>query len=364
VSPTVRIACDARRGAFELELEADLGAPATGVFGRSGAGKSTLLHALAGLLPASRLRLEVDGELLVDSAAGRLPRAHERRVGLVFQDHRLFPHLSVAANLRYGAARGGSGPRLEEVVELLELSPLLTRRPADCSGGERQRVALGRALLGAPRLLLLDEPLASLDRGLKRQILPFLRRVREASGIPLLIVSHDLGDLLALTDEVLLLEGGRAAGCGSVAQLAAEAETLELLHDCGLVFALGGAVAERDADGLTWVRLDGPRPQRLACGDCDAPAGTRVEVQLRPEDIVLTRERLPVRTSLSNELLGRIERITHSPARVLVAIDAGLDVPVLAEVTERAVRRLGLEPGAEVVALCKAQAVRTRRLEP
>ena len=159
------------------------------------------------------------------------------------------------------------------------------------------------------------------------------------------------------------LTRGRAVGRGSVAELAAEGECLELLHDCGLVFGLRGLIEEHDADGLAWLRLDGQGGPRLACGDCSLPVGTRAEASLRPEDMVLARRPLEVRTSLSNHLPGRVRRITRTRARVLVTIDVGLTVPVLAEVTERAVRKLELAPGAEVVAMCKAQAIRTRRLD-
>lgn len=172
-----------RRGDFRLEVDLLLGSGVTGITGPSGSGKSTLLHALAGLLPAEHLRLVLDGEVVVDTADGIEPPAHRRAVGLVFQDHRLFPHLTVEGNLGFGEGPGGAVDRAE-VIELLELGELLGRHPRDCSGGQRQRVALGRALLAGPRLLLLDEPLSSLDRGLKRQVLPFLRRVHERFGLP------------------------------------------------------------------------------------------------------------------------------------------------------------------------------------
>jgi molybdate transport system ATP-binding protein len=363
MSAAIEFACRLRRAEFQLELDVQLGSGATGVFGRSGSGKTSLLHALCGLLPADHLRLAIEGETLVDTTTGTLPPPHQRRVGLVFQDHRLFPHLSIGANLRYGQRNATEGPKLDDIARLLDIGELASRRPAECSGGERQRVALGRALLGAPRLLLLDEPLASLDRGLKLQILPYLRRVREELGLPMLIVSHDLGDLLAMTDELLLIDGGRCAGKGRVHELAARAETLELLHDCGLVFALPGVVERRDEDGLAWVRVDGRSEALVACGDCSAPVGARVEASLRPQDVVLAREPLEVRTSLTNHLHGRVAKITHTGARVMVTIDCGLAVPVLAEVTERAVRKLELEPGANLVAMCKAQAILTRGLE-
>lgn len=355
-----------RRGGFTLDLDLRLGGGATGVFGPSGSGKSTLLHAIAGLLPSELIRVAVDGEVLVDLAAGVLPPAHRRRVGLVFQDHRLFPHLSVQGNLGYGMVPGGS-VELEEVVDLLELGDLLDRLPRECSGGQRQRVAIGRALLAAPRVLLLDEPLSSLDRGLKLQVLPFLRRVQERFRLPTLMVSHDLSDLLALTDELLLMDGGRAAGQGDLPTIAADQSAVELLAGSGLSFSLPGHMVRRDRTGLGWVALTGrgganPAASEVACGDVTAEVGDEVEVILGPADIVLAVPPMDAQLSLTNHLAGTVERVTRTAARCLVQVDCGLEAPVLAEVTERAVERLALTPGAPVVALFKAQATRARGL--
>lgn len=355
-----------RRGGFTLDLDLRLGGGATGVFGPSGSGKSTLLHAIAGLLPSELIRVAVDGEVLVDLAAGVLPPAHRRRVGLVFQDHRLFPHLSVQGNLGYGMVPGGS-VELEEVVDLLELGDLLDRLPRECSGGQRQRVAIGRALLAAPRVLLLDEPLSSLDRGLKLQVLPFLRRVQERFRLPTLMVSHDLSDLLAITDELLLMDGGRAAGQGDLPTIAADQSAVELLAGSGLSFSLPGHMVRRDRTGLGWVALTGrgganPAASEVACGDVTAEVGDEVEVILGPADIVLAVPPMDAQLSLTNHLAGTVERVTRTEARCLVQVDCGLEAPVLAEVTERAVERLALTPGAPVVALFKAQATRARGL--
>lgn len=358
----IEIDCSLRRGDFALQLNTRLDDPATGLFGRSGCGKTSLLLGLAGLLPVEHLRLVVAGQTLVDTRAGLAPPTHRRGLGLVFQDHRLFPHRTIGANLRYGQRGSGAGPTLDEVVELLDIAQLLDRRPQQCSAGERQRVALGRALLSAPRLLMLDEPLANLDRGLKRQVLPYLRRVRERYDLPMLMVSHDLGELLAVTGELLLLESGRAAGQGTLVELASRPDTLELLHDCGLVFALVGVVERRDADGLTWVRPDGERDQLLACGNCEDPIGARVEVLLRPADVILARPPLNAQLSVTNSLPGRVVGITRSSSRCLVTVDCGMAGEMLAEVTERAVRSLELGAGAEVLVLFKAQAASTRSL--
>jgi molybdate transport system ATP-binding protein len=347
-----------RRGGFRLALDARITAPATGVFGPSGSGKSSLLHAVAGLLPADELRLAVNGDVLVDTAIGLVPPTHQRRIGVVFQDHRLFPHLSVAANLRYGMATPGRG-RWDEVIGVLDIADLLNRRPDQCSGGQRQRIALGRALLAEPRLLLLDEPLASLDRRLTRQILPYLRRIRERFQIPLLMVSHDLDELLSVADDLLLLRDGTLAAHGDVTSLAQNPEHLGLLHDAGLVCVLPGRLNGR-LDGLASIVLDGDGQARIACPDDGLPSAGPVEVLLRPDDLVLARPPLPEHLSLSNRFTGTVRFITVSTARCIVGIDIGATRPVLAEVAERAVRHLAVQVGDRILVLVKAQAVQAR----
>jgi molybdate transport system ATP-binding protein len=200
------------RGGFELTAAADVGHGVTGVFGPSGSGKSTLLALLAGLLTPARGTVRLGDRVLVDTHDKRFVPPWDRHVGLVFQDGQLFPHLTVRHNLLYGFSRTAAGMRrfdLQGVAELLEITPLLDRRPTLLSGGERQRVALGRALLYSPQLLLLDEPLSSLDDRLKQQILPFLKRIRDETGIPMLYVTHAHSELDYLADRVLGMERGR-----------------------------------------------------------------------------------------------------------------------------------------------------------
>jgi molybdate transport system ATP-binding protein len=200
------------RGDFRLLAQAGLGPGATGICGPSGSGKSTLLALIAGVLRPRRGRLSFASETLVDVAAGVFVPPWQRHFALVFQDGQLFPHLSVQDNLLYGQRRREPRHRrfeLAQVLELLEIGGLLARRPAQLSGGERQRVALGRALLSSPRLLLLDEPLAALDDRLRQQILPFLRRVKDETQLPLLYVSHVLAEVGYLADRTLWIEDGR-----------------------------------------------------------------------------------------------------------------------------------------------------------
>ena len=207
----LRVDIEFARGAFRLRADCAIGAGVTGIWGDSGAGKSTFLALLAGLLRPQRGRIELDGEEIVNTARALFVPPWRRRFGLVFQDGLLFPHLRVLGNLLYGAQVPAAQRHfgLDDVVQLLELAPLLRRRPAELSGGEQQRVALGRALLCSPRLLLLDEPLASLDERLKQQILPYLRRVKDAGGAPMIYVSHAREEMDFLADRVLKMSAGR-----------------------------------------------------------------------------------------------------------------------------------------------------------
>ncbi|MGQ0501275.1 MAG: ATP-binding cassette domain-containing protein [Panacagrimonas sp.] len=201
-----------RRGTFELAARAEFDEGVTGICGPSGSGKSTLLALIAGLLRPASGTIRFDRDVLVDTARRIFVPAWQRHFGLVFQDGQLFPHLPVRDNLLYGYRRLDAGERrfgLEQVTQLLEIGALLDRRPTQLSGGERSRVALGRALLYSPRLLLLDEPLSALDDRLKQQILPFLKRVAEETRIPMIYVTHAMAEVDYLAGRVLRMDGGR-----------------------------------------------------------------------------------------------------------------------------------------------------------
>lgn len=209
--PLLELDVEFSRGNFSLQVREKIIAPVTGLCGPSGCGKSTLLALIAGLIKPNRGHITLQGHRLFDSTQGINLPAHKRHIGLVFQDGQLFPHLSVRNNLLYGYRHIAPEQRhfeLDAVVDLLELAPLLARKPRQLSGGEQQRVALGRALLYSPRLLLLDEPLSALDKDLKSQILPFLARLRDA-GIPMLYVTHSFDEIQYLTDQWLGMDGGR-----------------------------------------------------------------------------------------------------------------------------------------------------------
>ena len=199
-----------RQGAFSLEIHERIEARVIALFGASGAGKTTILESIAGLRTPERGVVQVGTRTLFDSRAGVDLPAHERRVGYVPQDLALFPHMNVRRNILYGADAGG-GRQLDQIVSMLEIAPLLDRTVTTLSGGERQRVALARALMAAPALLLLDEPLAALDRGLRERILPYLERIRDELAIPMLYVSHAEAEVRAVADWVVVMDGGRVA---------------------------------------------------------------------------------------------------------------------------------------------------------
>ena len=211
-------------GEFTLEASFTSEGRVTGLFGASGAGKTSLINIIAGLLRPDRGIVTLDGETLDDTAAGVHVPPHQRRIGYVFQDARLFPHLNVRQNLDYGRRmnRLPEDPaQRQRVTDLLDIGELLARRPGKLSGGERQRVAFGRALLSKPRLLLLDEPLGALDEDRKREILPYLVRLRDEAGIPMVYVSHDAAELRQLATQIVMLKRGRITAFGGVKVLTA-----------------------------------------------------------------------------------------------------------------------------------------------
>jgi molybdate transport system ATP-binding protein len=206
-------------GGFSLTAKFETSGQATALFGASGAGKTSLINMIAGLIAPDRGRIALDDSVLYDSAAPTNVPAHRRRIGYVFQEGRLFPHLSVAGNLDYGRRMNRLAPDPDtqrRIVDLLDIGHLLDRRPGRLSGGERQRVAVGRALLTRPRLLLLDEPLASLDTARKREILPYLVRLRDEAKVPMVYVSHHAGELRRIATTVVRLDGGRVRAVGGL----------------------------------------------------------------------------------------------------------------------------------------------------
>lgn len=357
----IRVSVAFERDGFSLDVSFASDAHVTGLFGPSGSGKTTLMALLAGLLRPTRGTIAVGDTTLFDSGRGIDLPAHRRRVGVAFQEHRLFPHRSVRGNLLFGAPRSerrSGGALYRQVVDVLELDRLLERRATELSGGERQRVALGRALLCRPQLLLLDEPLSSLDVRLKQQIVPHLQRVRLLCMAPIVYVSHDLTEMLQMTDRIVLMDRGRTVGDGRLADLAHDALAYASIRDRGLRNVCPARVVRHEpGDGVSVLEIlsDRDRSFELVIPLVPDSAGTLVTVAIEPSDIALAREPVSA-VSIQNQRRGTVSRCTRHESAAIVEVDVG--VPLLVEVSRRAVAALDLTAGASVVCLIKSHAIR------
>ncbi len=340
-----------RLGAFALDVAFRSDEPGvTALFGPSGAGKSTIVHAIAGLVTPQDGRIAIDGRVLFDFAARTNLPIEDRRVGLVFQDARLFPHMNVQDNLLFGWRRAkerASQSEIAHVVDLLGLGALLPRRPARLSGGEKSRVALGRALLASPSLLLLDEPLAALDAVRKSEILPYIERLRDEAKMPIFYVSHAADEVLQLADRVVMLRDGRVEGEGSVFDFAA--------GEIGQLQPAAGAVidarleGDRD-DGLSVLSFPGGA---LSVPHTGLSTGTRLRVRIRAEDVLLAREE-PRAISANNVLAARISAIQfEGTSQAVVHLLCG-GTRLAARITQASARRLELKEGEPVFAVVKS----------
>ncbi len=349
-------------------LDAQFEAPTPGIvalFGRSGCGKTTTINVISGLLHGDEARVELDGNVLEDTAAGIHVPPEQRRIGYVFQDGRLFPHMTVLGNLSYGLKRAkvsqptqqGSQPSigLEQIVSLLGLEGLTKRRPFQLSGGERQRVSLGRALLSQPAMLLLDEPLAALDAARREEVLPYLERLRDNLSIPMVYVSHQFDEVLRLATHVVLMDAGRVPAQGSLNEISLLPALRNIVGPDSVGSVLDGVVRRSDpASGIAEMQVGGGI---LNVSVRDASPGSRVRVQLLARDIILATE-APRGLSVRNELQGVVVRLSPDEAdAVLVTVDVG-GTQVLSRVTQGAVESLGLREGVHVWVLVKAVSTR------
>lgn len=335
----------------------------TAIFGPSGAGKTTLLHILAGLKAPEEGRIEAGERVLFDAAQGVNVPPERRRVGVVFQEPRLFPHRTVRENLLYGRKLAGerSSPSgrpaltLERVASVLDLAPLLDRKPTSLSGGEARRVAIGRTLLSDPDFLLLDEPLTGLDERRKESALALLSQVHAEFGHPMGFVSHSLPDILRLTTRVLVIDGGRTIAQGELVDVLDSEEVVSVADSLGIESLLEVEILAHE-DGLTRARLG---PTELLLPPIDAEPGATGLVALGPGDVLLAPEPV-LGTSARNCVPGTVTRVTRLSDRLLVSIDVG--GILRAQVSEGSGRRLGLEPGAPIYCVIKAFSFRWRRL--
>jgi molybdate transport system ATP-binding protein len=344
---------------FTLDLDLTLpGRGVTAIFGHSGSGKTTLLRCLAGLARPRVGKLVVNGEVWLDTGRNVFLPTHKRPLGYVFQEASLFPHLSVQKNLRYGLDRVKPAERrvdLSQAAELLGIGHLLERMPSGLSGGERQRVGIARALLTSPRLLLLDEPLASLDQTRKLEILPYLERLHDELDIPMLYVSHAPEEVARLADHLVLLEAGQAMASGPISDTLARLDLpLALADDASAVFE--GIVESFDsAYGLLTLALPASRA-KLTVVHAPLPAGKAMRVTVKARDVSLItglheQERSSVLNVLPATVVGIVDDANPSQAVVRLDVDGS---PLLARVTRYSLDRLGIAEGMPLWAQVKA----------
>ena len=351
----LRVSALKKRDGFTLDAQFE--APTPGIvalFGRSGCGKTTLVNIISGLLQADNAHVQLDEVVLTNTSAGVSVPVERRRIGYVFQDGRLFPHLNVVGNLRYGLKRSSEDPFIDfdTVVDLLGLSRLLTRRPHQLSGGERQRVGLGRALLSQPQLLLLDEPLAALDVARREEVLPYLEALRDRLSIPMVYVSHQFEEVLQLATHVVLMDSGRVVAQGSLSEVSVLPQLRAIVGPDSVGSVLEGVVTQTN-----------PAELKLGNGSLqislkDAAVSSRVRVQLLARDIIIATQK-PHALSVRNVLAGVVtEMAPDEDNAVLVKIDVGAGTIVLSRITQDAAGALNLHAGMPVWALVKAVSTR------
>jgi molybdate transport system ATP-binding protein len=351
-----------RLGSFLLDARFESGTGLTVLFGRSGSGKSTVINVIAGLLRPDRGRVSIDGVDLLDTERRLSVPPHRRRIGYVFQEGRLFPHLTVRQNLLYGRWFAPLTQRtddLDRVVDLLGIAAVLERRPRRLSGGEKQRVAIGRALLANPRVLLMDEPLASLDEERKAEIFPYIERLRDLSGVPIVYVSHSLAEVARLASSVVLLAEGRVVAAAPTADIMQRLDLFPLTGRAEAGAVIEATVLRHDEEvGLTELRS---RAGSWRLPRLDAPVGTALRLRVRARDVMLATS-APSDVSALNVLPCTVAAIG---SQVGPAVEIRLDCngeALIARLTRYSVERLGLVEGSAVYALIKSVALDRRNL--
>ncbi|MBB4570347.1 molybdenum ABC transporter ATP-binding protein [Rhizobium leucaenae] len=346
-----------RLGAFVLDAAFTSDGGVTALFGRSGSGKTSIIRIIAGLIQPDYGHVSLDGMVLADTNAQLFVPRHRRRFGYVFQEARLFPHLSVRQNLNYGrwfAPKNSHGESFDGVVDLLGIEALLDRKPAKLSGGEKQRVAIGRALLSSPRLLLMDEPLAALDEARKAEILPYLERLRDETKVPIIYVSHSIAEVARLANRVVVMRDGKVEATGPAVEIFSQLSGPQPIDRREAGVLLEGHVAHIDRQHhLTIVAL---KAAKLFVPGEVAGVGKTVRVHIPARDVMLATAR-PEGLSALNILEGRVAAIdTAADGTVEVKVDCDGE-GVLARITQFSSERLGLRIGLPIHAVIKTVAL-------
>ena len=360
MSKTLKFDIKLQRKDFLLDVQATVSSGITGVYGPSGHGKSSLLNSIAGLVKPDAGCITIRDEKVFDSEQKINLPVQKRNVGYVFQDIRLFPHLSIEKNLKYGTRKDiGSEIDFDEVIDILNIRDLLTKKPSECSGGEKQRIAIGRALLSGARILLMDEPFSAVDVNLRNNIIPFLKAINLRFQIPMLVVSHDLPDLLSLTSDLLLLKEGKVKALGRFQDLILDESNLDMVKGAGLYNVFDLCVVEtlpsRSMVLLRSRTSDFQVQVLLQMLKGEVKEGVPVKVLIRPEDISISLYPIS-HISLRNQLRGVIVKIFSRNGLSFCMVDAG--EKVLVEITEASRKNMQLEAGVAVYCLFKSVALK------
>jgi len=347
-----------RRSSFDISLHETFDTGITGIFGPSGSGKTSLLQTIAGLARPDEGSIMIGNTVISNAAANINVPVHKRNIGYVFQDGRLFPHMTVEKNLRYGTKKHRpQALPFDDVVDILKLRHVLGSHPGRISGGERQRTALGRALLSSPDIMLLDEPFSAVDAGLRSQIIPYLLTLQRAINIPMLVVSHELPDLLKLTDRLCVIKNGICIGHGDYHALLGNREVADVLGTGTVLNALTMTVDTVDTTtGLSTLSISAAENLRIICEQSsrvNAP-GQELRIFIAAHDIALATRHVP-EVTIQNQIRGSVVDMYDRNSRMYCIVDTG--VRLVVEVTAAAVGRLALHRGSDVWCLFKSLAI-------
>lgn len=360
MKPSLRFDIQLQRKDFFLNVKAEIANGITGIYGPSGHGKTSLLNSIAGLIKPDSGCIIINDEKVFDSNDKINLPTKSRKIGYVFQDVRLFPHLSVIQNLKYGTNRNKKeGITISEIVEILNIKNLLYKKPSECSGGEKQRIAIGRALLSGAQILIMDEPFSAVDLNLRGNIIPFLKAINTRFRIPMLIVSHDLPDLLSLSNNLLLMKDGKIKAAGVFHDLVLDESNVDIMKGVGLynvfnLFVFASLPSQKmvllkSFNSDFQVQVLSPSFQNTF------EMGRQLKVLIRPEDISIALQ--PVaQISLRNQIPGTIEKIFSKDGLSFCLVNSG--EKVLVEITEASRKTMNLEVGKIVFCLFKSAALK------
>ena len=354
---SINVNIDKSMGDFYLKTKFNADIGITAIFGPSGAGKSTLVNLIAGLMKPNNGYIKIFDELIFDSAQKINIPVNKRGIGFVFQDARLFPHMKVEANLKYSHRFGRRGQlrSFSEIVEVLNLEGILNRLPGNLSGGEKQRVAMGRALLSNPKILILDEPLAGLDEGLKAEVIPYLEFLRDNFNLPILYISHSQSEVARLSDKIVVLEKGRILEQGRTLQILSSFSVAKKLSLRDLSSFVEATVRNHAPDGITELDFAG---SKLFLPTINTPLGRKVRLRILAKDITLAINK-PQKISALNILKGEVvEIILGSGPGAVVGIKVG-NHKLITRITQRSLNVMDLKLGKTCFAFLKSVSVAT-----